>query len=114
MEELKQEITRRRGERDEHVLQARPHGAFAFGVAGTIDVGRIRHQQQHAALAVVGQRVQIEQLVVGGRRIDFEIAGVDDHAERRGDGQRDAAHDGVRDVDEFDRERPQLQLVARL
>ncbi len=64
----------------ENVFQPRPHGALAFGVAGTIHVGRIRHQQQHAALAVLGQGVQIEQLVVGGRRIHFEIAGVNDDA----------------------------------
>ena len=52
----------------EQVFQARPDGALAFGVAGPVHVGRIRHQQQHAALAICGQRVQIEQLVVGGRR----------------------------------------------
>ena len=98
----------------EQVLQSRPHRAFAFGVAGTIDVGRIRQQQQHAALAVLGQRVQVEQQVVGGRRIDFEIAGMDDHAERRSDGQRHAAHERMGDVDELDRERPQLQPVAGL
>ena len=45
----------------EQVFEARPDGAFALGVAGAIDVGRIRQQQQHAALAVFGQRVQIEQ-----------------------------------------------------
>ena len=39
----------------EDLFEARPHGALAFGVAGPIDVGRIRHQQQHAALAVFGQ-----------------------------------------------------------
>ena len=88
IEELKQEITSAALGAVEDIFQARPHGALALGVAGPVDVGRIGEQQQHAALAVIGQRVQIEQLVVGGRRIDLEIAGVDDHAERRGDGQR--------------------------
>ena len=98
----------------EQIFQARADGALALGVAGPVDVGRIRHQQQHAALAVLGQRVQIEQLVVGGRGVHLEIAGVNDDAERRGDGQRDAAHDGMRDVNELDRERPQRQLLAGL
>ena len=97
----------------EQILEARAHGAFAFGVAGPIDVGRIRHQQQHAALAVFGQRVQIEEHVVGGRRIDFEIAGVNDHAQRRRDGQQHAAHNRVRDVDELDRERPERRACRR-
>ena len=75
----------------EDVFKAGPNSAFAFGVAGPVDVGRIRHQQQNAALAVLGERVQIEQLVVGRSRIDFEIAGMDDHAERSRDRQRDRA-----------------------
>ena len=62
----------------EDLLHARPHGALALGVARPVDVGRIGQQQQHAALAVLGERVQVEQLVVGGRGIDLEIAGVDD------------------------------------
>ena len=65
---------------DEQILQARTHRALALGVAGPVHVGRIGHQQQHAALAVIGQRVQVEELVVGGRGIDFEIAGVNDDA----------------------------------
>ena len=98
----------------EDFFQARPHRAFAFGVAGPVDVGRIRHQQQHAALAVIGEGVQIEQLVVGGRGVHFEIAGVNDDAQRRGDGQRHRADDGVRDVDELDGERAELDPRAGL
>ena len=65
IEELKQEITSRRSARLNDLFEARPHGALALGVAGPVRVGRIRKQQQHAALAVIGQRVQVEQLVVG-------------------------------------------------
>jgi len=56
--------------------------------------------------------VQVEEQVIGGRRIDFIIPGMDDHAQRCSDGQRHTAHQRVRDVDELDRERPQLQPVA--
>ena len=85
---LKHEMTSRRSRANEQLFEPRPDRALALGVAGPVDVGRIRHQQQHAALAVIGERVQIEQFVVGGRRVHFEIAGVDDDAERGRDGQR--------------------------
>src|SRR5215471_1796023 len=90
----------------EDFFHARADGALAFGVAGTIGVGGIGEKQEHAALAVVGERVEVEELVVGGSGIDLEIARVDDDAERRGDGDRDRAHDRVRDMDELDFERP--------
>ena len=85
-----------------------------FGVAGPVGVGGIGEQQQHAALAVIGQRVQVEQLVIGGGGIHLEIAGVDDDAERRGDGQRHGADDGVGDVDELDLERADFDDLLRL
>ena len=55
--------------------------------------------------------MQVEQGVVGGRGVDFEIAGVDDHANRSGDGQGNATHNGMRDVNEFDFEGTNLANV---
>ncbi len=46
----------------ENFVQPGAHGAFALGVAGPIDIGGIGQQQQHAALAVVGEGVQVEQV----------------------------------------------------
>ena len=89
----------------EDLLHARPHRALALGVAVAVAVGRIGKQQQHAALAVVGQRMQVEQFVVGGGGIHLEIAGVDDDAEGRSDGESDGADNRVGDVDELDLER---------
>ena len=114
MELLKQEITRRRSAPAEQILQARTNGPLALRVSGPIDVGRIRQQQQHAALAVFGERVQIEELVVGRRGIDLKIAGMNHHPERCGDRQRDAAHNRVRNVDKFDCKRTELDPFARL
>ena len=88
IEELKQETTMRLLGAAEDLFHARTDGALALGIAGAVGVGGIGEQQQDAALAVVGQGVEVEELVVGGGGIDFEIAGVDDDAERRGDGQR--------------------------
>jgi hypothetical protein len=38
------------------------------------------------------KRLEIEKIVVGWRGINLEIAGVDDHAERRVNGERDAVN----------------------
>ena len=86
----------------ENLFHARADGALALGEAGAVGVGGIGEQQQDAALAVVGEGVEIEQLVIGGSGVDLEIAGVNDHSERRGNGQGHGAHDGVRHVDELD------------
>jgi hypothetical protein len=48
--------------------------------------------------------MEIEELVIGGSGVDLEIAGVNDHSERRGNGQGHGAHDGVRHADELDLE----------
>ena len=71
----------------ENIFETRADGAFGIRIARPVGVGRIGEQQQHAALAVVGEGVEIEELVVGGRRVDFEIAGVDDDAEGRSNRQ---------------------------
>src|SRR5882724_3094518 len=89
----------------EDLFHARTDGALALRVAGTIGVGGIAQQEKDAALAVVGEGVQVEELVIGGGGIDLEIARVDDDSERGGDGQRDRADNRVGYVDELDLER---------
>ena len=86
--------------------------ALTRRVSLALDVGRILKQRQHAFLAVLGEGVQVEETVVGRGRIDFEVAGVNDHAERRMDRQRDAIHQAVRDLDGMDGERPDLESLA--
>ena len=93
----------------ENLLKARAHRAFARRVAAALDVGRILKQRQHAFLAVFGEGVQIEEPVVGGRGINLEVAGVDQDAERRVDGQRNAIHQAVRHLDGIDGEGPILK-----
>ena len=46
--------------------------------------------------------MQIEGEIIDRRGIHFEVASVDDHAERSADGERDAIDGAVGDVDEFD------------
>ena len=45
---------------DEQLFKTGPHRPLAFRIAGPIHIGRIRHQQQDAAFAVFGERVEIE------------------------------------------------------
>src|ERR1039458_1341558 len=98
----------------EDVFHARLDGALGFGVARPVGIGRVGKEEEDAPLTVVGQGVQVEELVVGGGGIDLEIAGVDDDSQRRGDGQRDGAHDGVRDMDKLDLEWTYRQYLLRL
>ena len=52
----------RRSALREHLVQPRTYGALAGRVAGAIDVGGILTEQQHAAFAVFGEGMQIEEL----------------------------------------------------
>ena len=52
-------------------------------------------------------------LAVDRRLIDLEVAGVDDDAGRRVDGQRHAVGDAVRDADELDLERADGDALGR-
>ena len=81
----------------ENFVELAADGALAGRVSLALDVGGILKEREDAFFAVFGEGVQIEKLVVGGSGIDFEIAGVNDYAERRVDGERDAIDQAVRD-----------------
>ena len=122
IQNLLQPVNRRTEARDHHapfrpvenIFQPRPHRAFALGITRPVDVGRIRHQQQHAALPIIGKRMQIEQLVVGRSRVHLEVARVDDHPKRRSDRHRHRAHNRVRHPDELHHKRPEFNLLPGL
>ena len=112
---------RRREAGDDHLarrrarefLDARADRSLRGRVAGTLDVGAVAEQREHAFLAVARERVQVKRLAVDGRGIHLEIAGVNHDADRSANGQRDAVNRAVRDADEFDLERPDFQLASR-
>src|SRR6266568_3735049 len=89
-------MDRRRETRDEqppfrprkHLVKLPSNRALARRITLALHVGGILEQRQYALLAVLRERVQIEQSVVGGRRIDLEVPGMNQHAERRMDRQR--------------------------
>lgn len=70
-----------------------------------IDVCGVLKEGEDAALAVVGEGMEIEELAVEGLEVDFEVAGVDDDADRGLNGEGDAIDEGVGDVDGLDGER---------
>ena len=57
--------------------------------------------------------MEVELLAVDRGLVDLEVAGVDQHAERRVDGQPDAVRHAVRDAQELDLERADLDDVLR-
>ena len=96
----------------ENFVKFAANGAFTRRVPLALDVGGILKQRQHAVLAIFGKGVQVEEFVVGGRGIDFEIAGVDDDAEWRVDRERNAIDEAVRDLNGMDGKRSGLKALV--
>jgi len=86
--------------------------ALARRVTPAFDVGGILKQRKHAFFAVFGEGVEVEELVVGGRGVHFEIAGVNDYAEGAMDGERHAIDQAVRDLDRMDCEGAQFNALV--
>ncbi len=70
-------------------------------------------QGQHAALAVFGEGVQVESLVVEGGEIDFEVAGMNNDADRGIDGQGHTVNERMGDTDGLDREGAEGEFFLR-
>src|ERR1017187_9493667 len=94
----------------EDLVEARNDGPLAGRVAGALDVGRVLKERQDAALAVLGKGVQVECHLVERRQIDFEVAGVDDYADRCFNGQGHAIDQRVSDANGLDDEGTDSEL----
>src|SRR5690242_6200658 len=97
----------------EHLVELAPHRALTRRVAGPLDVGGILKQRQHSLLAVFGEGMQVEQPVIGGCGVHLEVAGVDDHAQRRVNGQRNAIHQTMRYLNRVNREWADGEALTR-
>ena len=71
------------------------HVFLGQGVPLALHVGGIGKQRQDTRLAVARKTCQVSQLAVHRGLVELEIAGMDHHPFRRGDGQGAAVHDGV-------------------
>ena len=96
----------------ENFIKFAPHRTLARRVTFALNVSRILKQRQDALFSILREGVQIKQMVVGGRGIDFEVSRVNDDAERGGDGKRHATDDGVSDADELNFEGAEFDAVA--
>src|SRR5579864_1255821 len=88
------------------------HGALAGCVAGALDIGGVLKKCKHALFAILGEAVQVEETIVGGRGVNFEIAGVNDYPERRVNRERNAIHQAVRDRNGMNREGAKLETFS--
>ena len=85
----------------EEAVEGPSHGALAHRVARALNVRRIRKQRKDALLAELAEAGEVDHLAVDGRRVDLEVARVDNGAKSRVDGESDRVRDGVVHVDEL-------------
>ncbi len=95
------------------LVQTRAHSALRGRIAPAIHVRGVLQQAEHALLAQLGERVQVEGLAIRRGEVDLEVAGVHNQPDRRVDRQRHAVHQRVRHVDRQDRERPNRKAASR-
>ena len=62
---------------------------------GHLGVGRVGHQQVHAVRAEPREPAEVGEPAVQRQLVHLEVAGVQDHAGRRADGDRERVRDGV-------------------
>ena len=88
--------------------------ALGAGVSGTLGVRRVAEEEVDAAVADLGELADVGLQPVDGRVVELPVARVHDAARRRLDHERGRVGDRVRDTDELDPERAELErLVAR-
>ena len=95
-----------------HLVELAPDSALARSVTLALDVGGILQQRQHSFFAVLGETVQVEEAVVGGRRVDLEVAGMQHDANRRVDSECDTIDQAVRYLQRMNGERPNLEALS--
>ncbi len=101
-------------ERLHDVAEGLADGPLGRRVARVLGARRVGQEAQDALLAELGQLVEVGQLAVDRRVVELEVAGVDDEAERRAQGDAHGVGDGVADAEGGRREDADLDRVARL
>ena len=77
----------------EQAVKGPAHRALAHRVAGALNVRRIREQRENALLAKLAEAGKVDDLAVDGRRVDLEVARVDNGAKACVDGKCHAVRD---------------------
>ncbi len=78
----------------------------------SLGVRRVGEQQVDAAIAELGEPPDVGLQAVDRRVIELPVAGVEDAAGGRFDGQADCVGDGVRHADELDAKRAELDCAG--
>ena len=100
-----------RGEGGDHDAATLVHGEDHFqglahlglrgGVAGTLGVGGLAHEEQDTLAAQLTQTGDVHHITVNGGEIQLEVTRVDDHAQGGVDSQGTGVGDGVVHADEL-------------
>ena len=88
------------------------HLLLGGGEAGTLRVGGVAQQSQHALLTVLRQSRKVGGAAGQRGVVDLEVAGLDDGAGRAVDGESYRVRDGVVHMDGLHGEAAQLELLA--
>ncbi len=91
----------------EQLFESNDDRAFGRRKTGTLDVGAVTEKRQYAFLSITREGVEVEGLAIDRRGINFEIAGVNDHAERSANGKSYAVDGAVGNVQIFNLKRTQ-------
>ena len=97
----------------EETLEGLPDDLLRRRGAGTLDVRRVGHQQKHALVPEARESAVVGPVAVRGRRVEFEISGVDDDAERRVNGEREGVGNRMAELNELHLEASRGNPVAR-
>src|SRR5437016_11931188 len=80
-------------------------------MAIALRIGRVTEEKQHAGLTELPKPLHVSRKAVRGRRVELEVAGVDDAADRRLNRERDRIRDRVADSDCLNPKRAELHRV---
>jgi hypothetical protein len=83
-------------------------------VPGVLGASRVGQEADDALRAELREDREVRQLAVDRGVVELEVAGVDDHAAGRPQGDPHRVRDRVADPERDDAERPDLELVAGL
>ena len=97
----------------DHRLERPDDAPLARGALLAQRAGAVEERQPYAAFPQLGQRREVGRRALDRRRVELEVAQVDDQAGRGVERDDPRLRDGVRDVDQRRAEAPQLEPGAR-
>src|SRR6266576_2756581 len=81
-------------------------------MAMALRIGRVTQEKQHAGVTELPKPLHVGRKAVRGRRVELEVARVDDAADRRFNRERDRVRDRVADSDCLDPKRAELHRFS--